>query len=282
MQGRVGSSGVRLRVLPNREVLYQDFAAAMLTEIEAAASEGRACRLIVPVGPRGQYPEFVRRCNERSADLRHVWLFAMDEYLDWQGRCIPASDPLSFRGFLQRELVEALHPGCGFRPERLVFPDPMALDAYSARIADLGGIDCCFGGVGVHGHVAFNEPPGSRFFEVSRAAFARSLTRIVTLAPETIVMNSIRANGGDFARFPPMAVTVGMADILSARRIRLYCDGGVWQRSVLQRAMSGSPSIQWPVTLLQEHPDLEIVADDETAGQGEGGIGHRLPSPPAQ
>ena len=262
----MGPSGARLRVLADREALYEDFAMAMLAEIEAAAAEGRACRLIVPVGPRGQYPLLVRLCNERSVDLRHVWLFAMDEYLDWQGRYISASDPLSFRGFLQRAVVEALIPKCGFRPERLTFPDPMRLDAYSGRIADLGGIDCCFGGVGVHGHVAFNEPPGSRFFEVSAEAFAGSLTRVVALAPETVVMNSIRANGGDFARFPPMAATVGMADILASRRIRLYCDGGAWQRSVLQRAVSGAPSVEWPVTLLQRHPDLEIVADAETAG----------------
>lgn len=259
-------SGALVRVLADREALYADFAEAMLDEISTAAAQARPCRLIVPVGPRGQYPLFVRLCNDRAVDLRQVWLFAMDEYLDWQGRYIAASDPLSFRGFLQRTLVAALDPRCGFRPEQLVFPDPLHLDAYSARIAKVGGIDCCFGGVGVHGHVAFNEPPMSRFFEVSPEAFAASLTRVVSLAPETIVMNSIRANAGDFARFPPMAVTAGMADIRAARRIRLYCDGGMWQRSVLGRAVSGQPSVAWPVTLLRGHPDLEIVADAETAG----------------
>ena len=266
MDGRAGAAVTKLRVVADRDALYADFAAAMLGEIETAAAQGRACRLIVPVGPRGQYPVFVRLCHERAVDLRHVWWFAMDEYLDWQGRYIAASDPLSFRGFLQREVVAALDASCGFRAEQLCFPDPLRLDDYSARIADLGGIDCCFGGVGVHGHVAFNEPPISRFHELSPEEFARSLTRVVYLAPETVVMNSIRASGGDFACFPPMAVTAGMADILAARRIRLYCDGGAWQKSVLRRAVSGEPSAAWPVTLLRGHPDLEIVADAETAG----------------
>ena len=262
--------GVRLRVLPDREALYADLAAAMLREVHAASAEGRACRLIVPVGPRGQYELFTRRCNAERIDLRQLHLFAMDEYLDWQGRPIPAEDPLSFRGFLQRSLVRGLAPDCGFAPERLVFPDPLDLETYSRRIAAVGGIDCCFGGIGVHGHVAFNEPPVCRFFAVSAEAFAGSLTRVVPLAPETITMNSIRANGGDLARFPPMAVTVGMRDILAARRIRLYADGGPWQRSILRRALFGPPSADWPVTLLRGHPDYALAADAETAAAVEG------------
>ncbi len=259
------SSGVRLRVLADRPALYTDFAEAMLREVLSAAQDGRTCRLIVPVGPRGQYPVFVRMCVEGHIDLRHVWLFAMDEYLDWQGRYIAATDPLSFRGFLQRELVDPCAPSCGLRPEQLTFPDPLHLDDYSARIRAVGGIDCCFGGIGVHGHVAFNEPPVSRFHQVSAEAFRASLTRVVALAPETVVMNSVRATGGDFAAFPPMAVTAGMADIVASRRIRLYCDGGVWQRSVLRRALAGEPSVAWPVTLLRGHADLEVVTDADTA-----------------
>lgn len=264
---------VPLRVLPDREALYADCADAMLAEIRTAAQEDRPCRLIVPVGPRGQYPLLVRRCAREGVDLRHVHLFAMDEYLDWQGRALPADHPLSFRGFLRRHLLEALPAACGLRPERVVFPDPLRLEEYSRQIAALGGIDCCFGGVGIHGHVAFNEPPLSRFGEVTPEAFAASLTRIVPLAPETVVMNSIRATGGDFADFPPLAVTAGMADILGARRIRLYCDGGSWQRSVLRRALFGAPTTAWPVTLLRGHPDYRLACDAETAAAADGGPG---------
>lgn len=259
------AQAVPLRIFADREALYADFAETMLAEVRAAAAAGRPCRLIVPVGPRGQYPIFVGLCNRERVDLRHVHLFAMDEYLDWQGRYIPVGHPLSFRGFLRRSLVEALDPACGLLPDRLQFPDPLDLDGYSRRIAAVGGIDCCFGGVGLHGHVAFNEPPISRFAEVTAEAFAASLTRVVPLAPETVVMNSVRASGGDFAHFPSLAVTVGMADILAARRIRLYCDGGAWQRSVLRRALFGAPGAAWPVTLLRGHADYEIGCDAETA-----------------
>ena len=80
----------------------------------------------------------------------------------------------------------------------------------------MGGIDICYGGVGYHGHIAFNEPPISRWFQVSILEFKNSKTRIVPLAADFIVMNSIRNTGGNPRNFPPMGVTLGMADILAA------------------------------------------------------------------
>ena len=257
--------GVGLRVLPDREALYADLAEAMRAEVLRAAAEGRDCRLILPVGPRGQYALFARRANAERVDLRRLHVFAMDEYLDWQGRWIPEEHPLSFRGFLRRELLGALDPALGFSPERLVFPDPLAIDAYSRRIAEVGGVDCCFGGLGVHGHVAFNEPPLSRFHQVGAEALADSLTRVLPLAPETLVMNATRQAGGAFADFPPMAVTVGMRDIRAARRIRLYCDGGAWQRYALRHTVAGPAGVAYPATLLRGHPDFAVVADAEAA-----------------
>lgn len=95
--------------------------------------------------------------------------------------------------------------------------------------------------------------------------FRGSLTRIVALAPETIAMNSIRATGGNSAALPPMAVTLGMKDILAARRLRLYCQGGEWQRTVLRVALLGEEDVDYPVTLAQGHPDYAIVTDMNTA-----------------
>ncbi|MCB0126344.1 MAG: hypothetical protein KDE58_29000, partial [Caldilineaceae bacterium] len=121
------------------------------------------------------------------------------------------------------------------------------------------------------GHIAFNEPPISRWFTVTPAEFKASQTRLVQLAPETMVMNASRAASGYFAALPPMAVTLGMADILGARRIRLYCQGGVWQRTVLRLALFGSPDhsdgedVNYPVTLLRGHKDLAVVTTVETA-----------------
>ena len=86
-----------------------------------------------------------------------------------------------------------------------------------------------------------------------------------SLAPETIVMNSIRATGGNPAVLPPMAVTLGMRDILAARRLRLYCQGGAWQRTVLRIALMGDEDVDYPVTVLQGHPDYAIITTEEAA-----------------
>ncbi len=255
----------RLRVLPDRSALMDDFAQAMVAEIRAAQADDRPCRLIIPVGPRGQYPLFVAACRRERLDLSRLHLFAMDEYLDWEGRALPPTHPLSFRGFLERHLLAPLPAECGFSADRLVLPDPLRLDDYHARIEAVGGVDCCFGGVGVHGHVAFNEPFISRFTRISVEGFRASRTRLMPLAPETIVMNSIRGNGGNFADFPTMAVTCGMVDILAARRIRLYLDGGPFQRTVLRRALFDPPGVDYPVTLLSGHADYVLATDAETA-----------------
>jgi len=145
------------------------------------------------------------------------------------------------------------------------FPDPLNLNQISQAIRELGGIDTCYGGVGYHGHIAFNEPPISRWYKLTPEQFRSSLTRIVPLAPETIVMNSIRATGGNPAALPPMAVTLGMADIFAAKRIRIFCQGGAWQRTALRIAVLGDEDVDYPVTLLQPHPDYAIFTTQDTA-----------------
>lgn len=254
---------VRLRLAPDRRALYRDAAEMLLREVRLAAAAGQPCRLIVPVGPRGQYAEFVRLCLEQSVRLEHLHLFAMDEYLDGHGRWLPADHPLSLRGWLLRALAPLR--SCGLDLEAITFPDPQRPAAYTEAIEQAGGVDACFGGIGVHGHVAFNEPPDLRHGAPDPDILAAAPTRVVSLTPETIVMNSIRANGGDLAAFPSQAVTVGLAEIRAARRLRLYGDGGAWQRSVLRRALFAPPDVAWPVTLLSGHPDYTLTVDADTA-----------------
>lgn len=264
-------SPIPLTILPDLPSLFDHFAHAVAAEIVANNRAGRPTRLILPVGPIGQYPLLVDLCNRDTISWRELHLFFMDEYCDWQGRRISPDHPLSFAGFVQRTLLERLRPELAPPPAQVHFPDPLHIDAVGQQIAQVGGIDTCYGGIGIHGHIAFNEPPISRWYKVTAAEFKASQTRLVTLAPETVVMNASRAASGNFAALPPMAVTLGMADILAARRIRLYCQGGVWQRTALRIALFGSPDhadgedVDYPVTLLRGHPDLAVVTDTHTA-----------------
>lgn len=260
-----GRSKVAMEILPDLESLYEYFARQIADEIIENNRADRKTRLILPVGPVGQYPVLASICNQEGISWKNVFTFNMDEYCDWQGRAVPVDHPLSFCGFMQREFFERLDPHLRIPQDQVYFPDPMDLDAIGERIMQLGGIDTCYGGIGYHGHVAFNEPPISRWYKLTPEEFRNSLTRIVPLAPETIVMNSVRAAGGNPAALPPMAVTLGMGDIYSSRRIRLYCQGGMWQRTVLRIAALGDVDVDYPVTLLQGHTDYAIITTEDTA-----------------
>jgi glucosamine-6-phosphate deaminase len=62
-----------------------------------------------------------------------------------------------------------------------------------------------------------------------------------------------------------MAVTLGMRDILAARRLRLYAQGGSWQRTILRIALLGEEDVDYPVTLARDHADYAIITDADTA-----------------
>jgi glucosamine-6-phosphate deaminase len=87
----------------------------------------------------------------------------------------------------------------------------------------------------------------------------------VTLGADSIVVQSIGSAGGSGAAIPPMAVTLGMRDILAARKIRLYCAGGARHSAVFRTAVAGEVSVEYPVTLIQGHPDVVIHTDEATA-----------------
>jgi glucosamine-6-phosphate deaminase len=258
-------SRVYLQILPDAAALHDHLARSIADEIASRNAADQPTRLILPVGPVDHYPRLVDICNREGISWRQVHIFHMDDYLDWQGRPLPLEHPLSFEGYMRRTVYDRLDPALGVVPTQIQFPDPRHVDRISQCIAALGGVDTCYGGIGYHGHLAFNEPPISRWFKLTPDEFRASRTRVVALAPETIVMNSIRATGGNPAALPPMAVTLGMADLLAARRLRLYCQGGAWQRTVLRIALLGDEDVDYPVTLAQGHPNYAIVTTRDTA-----------------
>lgn len=273
-------SPVPVTVLADAPALYLHFARAIADEITANNAAGRPTRLILPVGPTSQYPLLAEICNREGIHWKNCHVFFMDEYCDWQGRWIPEEHALSFRGFARRELFGRLDAGAALPQNQLHFPDPLHLESIGEAIAAAGGVDTCYGGIGVRGHVAFNEAPNSRFHEISLEEFRASRTRILPLAEETVILNGTRGAGGYLQALPPMAVTIGMADIVAARRVRLYCQGGVWQRAITRIALFGSPraeavdgeDVNYPVTLLRRHADFAIITESHTAQPPQPGL----------
>lgn len=258
------NSNIKVNIHPRKEI-HHKLARMIAEEIKEQNKKGEPTRLILPVGPKPQYEILADIINKEKISCRNLFTFNMDEYLDWQGRLIPFDHPLSFRGFMQKSFFNLIDPELAIPGNQIFFPDPRNLDNLAEAIEAIGGIDTCYGGIGCHGHIAFNEPPISRFNSVTIEEFRNSTTRILPLAPETITMNAARSAGGNFPDFPPMAITIGMKEILASRRICLCADGGEWQRFAVRMALAGPVCIDYPVTLLQEHSDAIILIDEETA-----------------
>src|SRR5215472_11045982 len=256
-------TGVRL--FPSVSAMLDSMAGSMADELRADQAAGQPTRWILPVGPVKQYERLVAVCNRERLSWSNTDIFQMDEFLDWQGRPLPLDHPLSFEGFMRRQVFEKLDSELRPHPERIHFPNPFRPDEMAARMASAGGVDTCYGGIGYHGHVAFNDPPISRWFRISIDEMRASTTRVVALGEDSIVIQSVNCAGGSSELIHPMAVTIGMREILSARRLRLYLAGGERHRAIFRITLLGEPSAFYPSTLLQGHPDCIIHTDEATA-----------------
>ena len=243
------------------EVFYE-IAMEMINTIKAHNEKGEKTVFICPVGPVGQYPIFVRLVNRDRISLKNCWFINMDEYLNDDDTYIDKESPLSFRGFMERTVYTTVDPDLLMPPEQRVFPDPADPGKVDRLIEELGGVDIAFGGIGINGHLAFNE---SRE-DMTAEAFAAQGTRALTLNPETRTANAIGDRCGAIDAMPKRAVTIGIKQILGARKVRL----GVfreWHRSVVRQAAYGEVTAHFPVSLLQNHPDAIIFTNSLAAGQ---------------
>jgi len=190
--------------------------------------------------------------------LRQGWCsFNLDAYVG-----LPPGDGRSFAAEMARALVRPL----GLDPARVHLPDGLAPDPaaearrYGAALAAAGGIGLQLLGLGLNGHVGFNEPPCA----------ATAECRVVELAEATRRQNAA-AFGGDPAAVPARAITLGLAEILAAERILLVVTGAP-KAGILRRCLLEPPGSDRPASWLQRHPDVTVIADAAALPEGpEGG-----------
>jgi glucosamine-6-phosphate deaminase len=252
-------AGNQLVVVQNVDVLHQHFADSIAEEIIANNGTDSPTKLILPVGPVGQYPLLAQRVNTENISLANCWFFMMDEQCDENGIALPVDHPLGFRYTFEKEFTRHVAENLRIPSEQLVFPDQENLHTLKAKIAGLGGIDTCYGGIGIHGHVAFNEPAQN---------IRESDPRVVELNEFTRTINAVRSQvGGNLENFPRHGITLGMRQILGAKRIRLYCRNGIdldWANTILRLAVLGAPGDDYPVTHIRDHDDYLVVTDEDT------------------
>mgnify|MGYP001824514092 CR=1 FL=1 len=244
-------TSVSVEIVGDMEDVARHFAQALFDEIAGKAD----VTMVLPVGPVDQFPLLARMINQARLDCREVAIINMDEYLDGS-QWVPIDHPLSFRGYMDRKFYDLLDSELAPRVENRIFPDPRKLSSVQELIDARGGLDVCYGGIGINGHIAFNEPPEPGD-TVDTDEFAERPTRVLSLTRETITINS-NTVGGELSIIPRQAVTVGMKEILSASRLRLYCNRP-WQSAVIRRVLHGPVTAACPASLIRTHPNASVT-----------------------
>ena len=243
--------------------VYDYLAEEMVNAFEKAAQGDHIVSYIMPVGPTQPYRLMAEKINYRQLNLKNVRFFFMDEYVDDdKDELIPMTNPLSFRGQIGPLLFNRIRPDLLMPESQIIFPSPQNIADLPKMIEDAGGIEICYGGIGIHGHVAFNEPgPG----------VAESNPRILEINEFTRTIDSTRHSGvgGNLVNFPRRAITMGMKQCLEARRMLLMTRNEtptfLWANTILRIAALGAPGDDYPVTHARHHANLQIVSDYGTA-----------------
>ena len=249
----------QLVVFDTLDEVYDYLAEEMVQEFEKAAKGDRIVSFIMPVGPTQPYRLMAEKINYRQISLKNVRFFFMDEYVDDEkDRLIPKSNPLSFRGQISPLLFDRIRPDLLMPKSQVIFPTPENVKDLPKMIKDAGGIEVCYGGIGIHGHVAFNEPgPG----------VAKSNPRILDINDFTRTIDATRhpGVGGNLENFPRRAITMGMKQCIEARKILVMTRNETpflnWANTIVRIAALGKPGDDYPVTHMRHHKNLRIVTD---------------------
>lgn len=249
-------SNIKVDICETEVDLYWKMANEVADLIEKNNRKSEETVMIIPYGPIGPYSRLVSLINERKISLKKCWFFNMDEYLDNDKKYLPKSDPLSFRGGMDRIFYSQIAPELNVPEAQRFFPEPGNEGRIWEVIQEHGKLDMCWGGVGITGHIAFNEPPEPGE-ECTNEEFLQRPTRCLKIARETRTINAFMNAGADIDAIPEWCITVGMKEINFARKIRM-CMPRDWNAAMLRKALHGPVTCHVPVSLFQNHPDAKI------------------------
>lgn len=197
------------------------------------------------------YARLVRMHREEKLDFSQCRTFNLDEYVG-----LPGNHQNSYRRYMNLNLF--LKVNIDLRNTHL--PDGTAADLdaecvrYEALIAECGGIDLQLLGIGLAGHLGFNEPASS----------LRSRTRIKVLSPVTRAQNAPLFPPPD--EVPYRAITMGVGTILEAQRCWLLATGED-KAEIVAKAIEGPLTSMISASALQLHPRCTVVLDEAAASQ---------------
>jgi len=199
--------------------------------------------------PVGLYEELVRRNKSGEIDFSKARTFNLDEYYP-----IKKSHPQSYDYFMRKNLFDMVNFVSNSLPNGEA-DDPYAECAsYDAEIDAAGGIDLMLLGIGLNGHIGFNEP----------AASYHMGTYFVDLTESSITANSRFFGPGEHQ--PTQALTMGLGAIFRSRSIILLICGEN-KAPIAKKLFEGKLHTDVPACFLLLHPDTTVFLDKAAASQ---------------
>lgn len=234
---------------------YQDICFWAANHIADAINNHRENRPFVlglPTGstPLGVYKILIELNKAGKVSFKNVVTFNMDEYVG-----LPENHPESYHSFMFNNFFNHIDiPKSNINILNGNASDLVAeCERYEKKLASYGGADLFFGGIGVDGHVAFNEPGSS----------LTSRTREVSLEYGTRVVNS-RFFDNDPEKVPASALTIGIGTLLDSKEIIVLASGKNKAEAVMH-SVKDKPSEQWTCSALQLHSKACIACDTEAS-----------------
>jgi len=240
-----------MEVVITRDYERMSQAAAALVVEQLNAKPNSVLGMATGSTPLGLYQELVRLHKEEELDFSRVTTFNLDEYVG-----LTPNHPQSYHYFMRENFFQHVN----IPPQNINIPSGTTsnyrafCEWYEQRIGECGGIDLQILGIGLAGHIGFNEPTSSM----------SSRTRLKTLSKQTI---------DDNARFfenrkevPIYAITMGVGSILDARKLILMASGK-GKATAIAKAVEGPITSMITASALQLHLDAKVIVDDGAASE---------------
>lgn len=232
-----------MKVIKTNSYLETSICAAEILAEQIRNKPNSVLGLATGSSPIGMYKELIKMNQEGKLDFSKITSINLDEYYGLS----PENDQ-SYRYFMNENLFNHVN----IRKEFTYVPDGLTKDpeaecaAYDRRIEEVGGIDLQVLGMGLNGHVGFNEPDDH--FPVG--------THLVTLEESTIEANSRFFASKD--EVPTQALSMGLKGIMTAKKIVMIVHGKA-KEETLEKALHGPVTPLVPASILQLHPDVTVV-----------------------
>lgn len=247
----------KISVIPDNMVELM-WVTDMFYRLKEAADAGRKIVVITP-NPCPVYAKVAYLINKFRVSCKNLYTFNMDEYANDKGEIAPEDWPMGFMYSFKKYFYSQIDPDLRPAEKQCQGPTDKNIKDYGKMIADAGNADICYSGPGWTGHLAFIEPDAPEFAG-SLEEWKKMGPRVCTLSPFTLAQNSLHGSfgySGDIALVPPMAATIGPAEVIASKNridinaITVHGTTTSWQRLITRLVAHGPVTPKLPTSIHQ-------------------------------